>query len=189
MNSQILDMRAAIAAKLREALDPVSVEEHPRSRFTPVDISEALKKAKVAVRVAFVGVPEATTLVSNETRVPEQWAVYVVAMDGNGPAERRDRVVLPLVAEILRVVARNEWELDPNIDVDKVRKLRAAEDHEGESDVKGVCIWGVWWLQDALIPPDAPEGLRDFLTLITRYDLAPKDGVIDATDNIRMRNP
>lgn len=194
---RIVEMRAAIVAKLVAAFPELTndaIAAFPRAQMDTSDLNEALRNRNLALRVAFTGIVDDAQLSSNEIDAPETWCIFVAAKDvANGP--KRDVVLLTILPDILHAVAPGQWldgatEDDPDDNAHEVEKLRAQPLYEGEVDTKGALLWAVTWQQTVSIPATlAVDDLRDFLTLITSYDLAPADEDIDATDTIQMRQP
>lgn len=195
MHNQVLELRKAIAADLRERLYPVDVEEFPFAKFSTEDLEKALRNRNAAVFVSFAGVPVGAEASDGGARANEAWAVYVVTKDLRGPFDPkacdgelstdRSTVALRIVPEVVRAVTESLW--DVSFVVQVAKHLRADEFHRGETDTFGKMVWGVSWVQGAEIEAPLPSDLREFLTVVTRYDLAPADGELDAEDLIFMR--
>lgn len=199
----IVTLRQSIVDKLSGALAGVNVAAHPRVDFTTEDLNEALKNRSLALRVSFGGVLDDVKLNSDEIDTPTAWTVFVATKDVAGDLPR-DVIALKIIPRILAVVARGRFEMprtqyeiveeDEEEDCERetlhrVRSLRSAEIYRGEVDTKSAMVWAVQWRQTMSIAPDTCDDIRPLLTVITRYDLAPKDGVIDASDTISMRSP
>lgn len=186
MADEILEMRAAIVRKLREALPGVDVDEHPRAALDPRDI-DACKQA-LTLRVSFAGTPEDAQMSADEVQTATAWAIYVITKDGGPDKLPRDVIALRVLPSILRTVASDHFCTD--FAAEKPRMVRSKELYAGEAEAstRSAMVWGVSWTQLICIPPDESEleGLRPFLKLIVDYDLAPANEVIDATDTILL---
>ncbi len=189
---EILRLRTAIRDVLRAALPGVSVEEFPRASMDTADLDLALKDRSLALRVAFRGIEADATFSANEVDAPESWAVFIAAKDQTGETRlSRDQLILGVIPQVLRAVAPGTWfgeSLDEDDDdcAHKLTRLRAVPAYEGETDTRGAALWAVTWQQTVSIPPVADGDIRPFLTLVTSYDLAPADEVIDASDTITL---
>lgn len=189
-SSPILAMRAAIVAKLRERFPDTNIEEHKRTTFGAQDLSLTLKDRSIAVRVAFSGVPEESKWSSNEVDFPAAWSVYLCTKDISGKHPLpRDVIALRFLPALLLAVSPGTWAVD--FDHGDLKKLRSASLFEGEAEGKSALVWGVSWLQSITYSDEAAlADLRPFLTLLTKYDLAPSpDGVFEANETIRMGHP
>lgn len=188
--SELLIVRKAIRDRLALALPGMSVEEFPRAQLITEDVDEALKGRVLAVRVAFTGITPGSELNSNELDAPCVFSVFVAAMDrANTPT--RDLIALAVLPIVMRTVATGNWAPKGSaveVDEQRVEKLGARQLYAGEVDTKSVCLWVVDWHQRITLKPPPPSDLRELLTLITRYDLVPKDGTYEAVDNIDMRH-
>ncbi len=189
--SQILTMRAAIVTRLRTVFPGVNVEEHPRAEFTTKDLDAARRKGHLVMRVMFRGVFEGDTkMSSHECDVPQSWGIVVASKDGRGSSTddlARDVKILRVLPDLLRTVASNGWDVG-DIVMTEPRRILCNEMYAGDEDggAQSAMAWGVTWVQTASIPPVETDDLRDFLTLVTRYDLAPGDEAYEASDTIDL---
>lgn len=193
--TQILALRTAIVERLREALPGIDVQAHPRATFGPKDLDACLRNRWIAIRVMFRGVlEEGTKASSNQTDVPEAWGLVIAAKDGKKtPADLlpRDEKILSILPTVLATIAADGF-LDEDDEDDVLQGLphgiRVEEIYAGDEDgaANSAMVWGVVWNQLACIPAGTPDDLRDFLTLVTHYDLAPGDGTDEASDTIPL---
>jgi hypothetical protein len=183
----ILTVRKAMVERMETALRGIDVKAHPRPGFGPADLTAALKDRPLAIRVAFVSVPEDAQWSSDETDIPCAWAVYIAAKDIGGNAPSRETQALSILPRVIELVASFTWAQGGE---HRAESIRSAELYAGEVDGHSACVWAVTWRQTLTVPPcDNGADLREFVTLITRYDIEPSDGTIDASDNISMRTP
>jgi hypothetical protein len=181
----ILTVRKAMVERLETALRGIDVKAHPRPGFGPADLTAALKDKPLAIRLAFVSVPEDAVWSSNETDMPCAWAIYLAAKDIGGTAPSRETQVLTILPRIIELVASFGWA--QCCGEHRAENIRSAELYAGEVDGQSACVWSVTWRQVLTVSPcDNGDDLRPFLTLITRYDIEPADGTIDASDTISM---
>lgn len=191
--SQILALRASIAAKLREVLPGIDVQEFPRANLTPKDIDAALINRVLAVRVLFRGVQEeGTRASSNQVDVPQSWGIAIIARDGKKAGVDdlpRDVKILRILPVVLGVVAGDHWDVEDDDIMSQPRRILAEELYGGDEDLAAhsAMVWGVTWVQTASISADAGD-LKELLWLITRYDLAPGDGADEAEDVIEFKH-
>ncbi len=194
MADPILDMRAGMVAHLREKLPGVEIEEHPASDFSPQDITRAVAKRHLSLRVAFAGTPDTAEMSADEVDTDAAWAIYIVAKDGGD--YKRDVTILKVLPSVLRAVTRNEW--CPGIHTGKPEMVRSAQLFRGETEqsVSSAMVWGVSWKQQISIPADDGDSddIRPFLELLVSYDLQPVSSfeeeaeapTYEATDTIEL---
>lgn len=185
-------MRAAIVDRLRAALSlgDEYIQEHEFSTLQPEHITPCIKNTAIGLRVAFNG-SEEWDWSADEVDILGMWSVYIVAKDDTGPsALPRGQVMLGLLPEILHVVAKSAWDEGTGFEDldyrDKAERARVIPLYEGTAEAKSALIWAVQWRQLLVLPPAESDDILAFTKLITRYDLAPKDGVIDASDEITL---
>lgn len=194
---QILAVRAAIAAKLRAAISPVPVEEHPLTKVTSDQLHQLLSDRHLVVRVSCLGNPREPADYDGEINTPFEWAAWICAKDGHSSKLSRSDLILSLLPMVMIEVAKaplsGSFQVNSGEDslaARSPRSIRSLATHEGEPGGNSDAIWMVSWQQTVdLKDVNANRDLRPFLELITKYDLAPKDGVIDATDVISMETP
>lgn len=185
----ILTVRAAIVETLRHELPGVDIEEHPRSSFGVEDINLATKRSNVALRVGFRGVFEDVGQADYDAAAPVTWCIWLCSKDVKDI--RRDVAALKLIPALARLVLKGSWIPETGDEDDEVesragRRVKVLPLYQGESDASSAMLWSIEWTQLTLWPAALDPDIRDFLTLITRYDLAPADGVIEASDTISM---
>lgn len=193
MSSEILVMRAAIVERLREVLPGVDVQEHPRVSISGQDVLRVIQTqpSKLGLRVAYTGSDGARDA-SYETDTPCMWAIYIVAGDipaqATRPAISRDATILGLLPTILRTVAANHFDVG-DVTARRPERVRAGELYGGEAEasIASAAIWAVEWTQMVSFTEELEDGaLLPLLKLITSYDLAPANDVIDASDTIEF---
>lgn len=188
----ILLMREAIVARLRAdlELDDKFIQEHRRATFTSSDLNPAIKNTPLSLRVSFGG-SDLSEWSADEVDLYGLWSVYIIACEKPG-AERqpRDETLLTAVPLVLAVVTKADWDSLAGYEELGTRSLaeraRVLPIYEGDYDGASALIWAVQWRELLVIPPEPSDDLRALKKLISRYDLAPKEGVIDAEDVINM---
>lgn len=194
--STIESMRAAIVASLRRSFPALAnkegaIEPHKRMEFTTADLDEALKRGAVALRVAFTGVPEDITWSSGEVDMPTGWAVYLCTKDTVN-AGNCDALALEIIPSLALAIAPGNWGDVTGALYASPTNERAKCIYPGEVDGKTMQVWELTWTQVVtfVAGPDGtdPLGVFPLLTLITKYDLAPGDGVFEATDVTQPRS-
>ena len=186
----IIKLREEFTRRLEEAFRGVDVRSHPRPGFGSEDLALALKDKSLALRVAFVSVPEDAVWSSQETDIPCAWAIYIAAKDIGGVKPSRETQVLTILPRVIELVASFAWPESEECGEHRAQRIRAAELYAGDVDGRSACVWSVTWKQVvSLAPCDNGDDIRPFITLITSYDIEPADGQIDASDTIAMRTP
>jgi hypothetical protein len=173
----LLGLRAGITAGIKTALPEVkSVETHGGA----FDAGELKRIATIspAVRVAILGVGQARRG-SGGTDLAVRCAAFVVTK--TTPANPRDVKALALVSTLLHAVQGNAWGLAY---ADSPRDVAADNLFSGDLDKEGVALWAVHWDQEIRVGEVDTATLAAFKTFKADYDLAPKDGVILATDQV-----
>jgi hypothetical protein len=189
----ILELRKAITLALRSRFHPLEahIKEHPRSRFVVADLEESLRNTYLALRVAYLGVLEDPSEEQLTVTLPMTWAIFIVAKDGRKDEKSRDVSILNVAPTIIELVKANTWDVpdDSGAVLSKPERIRFVPAYQGDEDATASkAVWAVTWKQtlsfDAL--DDGSDGLRPLLELITRYDIAPADDVIEGEDEIQL---
>lgn len=185
--TQIIQMRQSIVERLRARFPGVDIAAHPRASFGPADLTDALRNKAFAVRISFAAVPEDAVWSSNDTDIPTAWAAYLCAKDVSDQ-DSRETLILTFLPSMIAAVASFDWpSCGDGFEEHKSERIRAAEAFPGDVDGKSVAVWSVSWKQVLTVSPcDNGDDIRPFLTLITRYDIEPADGTIDASDTISL---
>jgi hypothetical protein len=188
---QILQARKAIVDRLARILDPVPVAVHPHASMDQRHLESILKNRYLGVYVAFRGNQQEDAAYNfPEVDAPFDWAVFICAKDGDKSGLRRDEQILSVLPAVLVAVAQSGElaQLSEELQIARPERIRSVPVFEGELEIGSTMLWAVTWRQGmSLGEKAAADDLRPYLTLVTRYDLAPKDGVIDATDVINVR--
>lgn len=192
MANEILVMRAAIVERLREVLPGVDVQEHPRVDVDVRDIARMVQtqRNKLALRVAFTGIKGAQ-YVAFEADAPCGWAVYIAAADipsqATRPAISRDVAILALLPTVIATIVADNFDIGET-EARKPVGVDSGQIYEGEAEasVASAAVWAVTWQQTVIFTPPADDDIRPLLSLITSYDIAPADEVIDASDTIEF---
>lgn len=191
----LLDMRSAIVEVLKRELKSCvkEVREHG-GRFT-IEELKAYGASAPCVAVACMGVPDAADY-GTDVRSRALWVAMVVAKDEG--ATKRDTIVLGVVHQLLMLISRQKWTTDvpggtKTHGAKNAARVQAANLYSRQADAEGIALWAVTWEQDAFLEPLTDDVLVDFNTFIARYDVAPRDGVFDPTnedeDTIEMEQP
>lgn len=187
----ILELRKAICTALRSKFQPFDkhIDEHPRSRFVTADLELSLRNTHLAMRVAFLGVLEEPSEESALVTLPLTFAVFIIAKDGGKNEKPRDVLILDVAPTVFELVGQHPWDVadDSGATLSKPTRLRFIPAYQGDEDnTASKAIWAVTWKQtlsfDALT--DGSDGLRPLLEVITRYDIAPADDVVEGEDTI-----
>lgn len=187
----ILELRKSICDALKNKLHPLhqSIAEHPRSRFVTADLEQSLRNTHLAMRVAFLGVLEEPSEEAALVTLPLTFAVFIIAKDGRKDELTRDQLIMGAAPEVFELVGQHPWDVadDSGATLSKPTRLRFIPAYQGDEDnTASKAIWAVTWKQtlsfDALT--DGSDGLRPLLEVITRYDIAPADDVIEGEDEI-----
>jgi phage gp37-like protein len=174
-------LRTAITTQIGAALGASVKEVKPHGgRFSLAEL-KALAARSPSVRVACLGISEIRP-VSAGVEAVTTWAAYVVAGDLPG-GQARDAVALALVGSLAVLIAAEDWDL---ASVDGARSVRADNLFSREIDRNGIALWALTWRHEVTLGAVDLATLDDFLTAHVDYDLAPTDGVADATDNIAL---
>jgi hypothetical protein len=185
-------MRAAIVDRLRAALSlgDAYIQEHRFSALQTEHVLPVIKNTPIGLRVAFNG-SDTTEWSSDEVDIMGMWSIYLVARDDTGTgALPRDEVLLGILPAVLHVVAHSDWDADEDYEPlqhrGKAERVRVVPLYEGTAEAKSALIWAVQWRQLLVLPPADDADIRAFTKLITKYDLAPADGVFEAEDEITL---
>lgn len=180
----LLDMRSAIVEVLKRELKGVKEVREHGGRFT-IEELKAYGASAPCVAVACMGVPDAADY-GTDVRSRALWVAMVVTKD-EGPS-KRDTIVLAVVHQLLMLIARQKW-ATPGPDgttkthgAKNAARVQAANLYSRQADQAGIALWAVTWEQDAFLEPLAEDVLVDFNTFIARYDVAPRNGVFDPTN-------
>lgn len=191
----LVRMRDAIVAGLRARLGEELanfVDAHTSSDFLVPDVEAALSKNNyVAVRVMYLGVADDPEKDATGVTMPNTWAIFVCAKDGAKDKVGRNDRILALLPEVFAAVKANDWDVGDDETLGKPARIRVRPYYQGTPDkTASIAAWGVTWrvstsFEDAGAG-DEDADIRPLKFLLTRWDLAPKDGVIDATDDVRF---
>ncbi len=177
----IVDLRKAIVDGLTADLGALvqSVQVHG-GNFGPDEIKRYTAKMP-AVFVACLGASK-TEVLGGEPYAHFDWVAAVVAKDGSKAGDRSETALL-IGAEVTRVVASQRWGVDG---AGNSKEVVGRSIYNADLDKMGVALWMTVWRQALPLQPLTPEQLDSFNTFVDQFDLAPPDGVIDASDQVAM---
>lgn len=179
--STVIDIRNAIAARIKGELAYLRTCEGYHGRFDEEEL-KAHYRAAPAVLVVCDGVDEA----SNDGGQPVatwRWVAFVFA--ANPKAGSRGEAAAIIAEQVIKLVTSERW----GKEVAKAEKVRADCLYSDKFDAAGVGVWQVFWSQQADIALEEPANIADFLKFNSTFDLAPKDGQVDAEGNLTLEGP
>lgn len=142
MSATILDVRQAIANKIRKIPEVLEVVEHG-GRFS-ADELDRFALAAPAVVVCALGMDD-VEVEGDLPVVNVQWGAFLVTVD---TAEyKRDEAALFLMTKLFRVINQNErWGFKTGVHM--MKSIRGINLYSGRNtDEKGVGLWAVQWTQ------------------------------------------
>ena len=178
------DARNAIITGISKHVPPIAgrIEAHA-GRLTPEDLAAISARAPIAL-AACLGVNNIRPG-SGVTKADAVWGIFIVT--GDKPGMTKDAAALAIVSAIIPLVPENTWGMDDVCDNPKT--IRADNLYSGKLDrSRGVCIWAVTWVQEMDFGTLDAGSIDDLVTVFASWDLAPKDGVIDAENDITDLN-
>ena len=185
--STINDVRTAIVDTIKadavlQTLN-VDVRTH-RGRFTLDDLKTVATRP-MSCLVSCLAIKE-TDLQGGVNFCRCVWGAFIMTVDK--PQVSRDEAALIILTRLMMVIPGNLWGLD----ITAPEELTANNLYSGSAADKGIVIWAVTWDQKVDLPLTDEAmlaALDDFLRWHADWDLAPKDGQIEASDDVTLPGP
>jgi len=184
----ILSMREAIKTTIASELaDSFNTVDTYGGRFNLEELRRWAGRAPAALVACLGGT--SFELFGGEKYATIRWAVFVLTTSRS--VVPRDDAALALVESVAALVldessaAAGRWGED---DAGPIARGAIENLYTGGLDKSGVSLWAVTWLQNTLIDKLDAEGLDDFDEAWVDWDLAPRDGQLDAQDLIKLRS-
>ena len=177
-------VRDAIIRTISDAIPQIRgrVDAHA-GRLTPDDLSAISARAPIAL-AACLGVSNIRAG-SGSTLADAAWGIFIAC--GDKPGLTKDAAALAIVSAVIPQVPENTWGKDDICD--NPTAIRADNLYSGKLDrSQGICLWLVSWVQELEFSKLDAATLADLVTVFASWDLAPKDGTIDAENNITDLN-
>lgn len=149
--SQLLELRAAIIAKVKAALPSFDVEGH-FGRFSASELTKFLTAAP-AIRIAILGLSESADGVEEEDlETVARVGIYIVTRDGALKASR-DAAVCAAAEKIVMLAKGQRWGLSF---ARAARPATAQNLYSEDTLSKGVALWAIDIAQPVIL--SLPEG-------------------------------
>lgn len=177
----LLDMRTAIIDDFKTNLADIRDNCLPYGgKFGKDDVKRYAMKSP-AVLVSCLGLVEAKADGCGSVDAVFAWGSFIITTDKQGLL--RDVGALAILTAITGRIPDNKWGL---ADVGYPEQVRGENLYSGEIDKVGVALWGVTWRQSMTLGGLDETTLDIFAQFHADWDIAPKDGVIAASDDVTL---